>query len=218
MIIKFRILYSATVLFLVLACADHNEPNHLALLETSRVTNITSDGAQLEGYVQPVGDTRIGEAGFEVKVYYKDAFLIKASDIKQGHFSLFLTSSLRNGFSYSVRAYAKTAHSFIIYGNPISFTSKGSKAPIINDFTPKQGKANDVIIIQGDNFGVTPLENIVTFSKSIVLAGTTAVVLEASKTQLKVKCPDRDGTGNFFIYLEVGDHTVMAGESFTKVQ
>jgi len=210
---KFRIFYSIFLFPFFFSCADQYEPDHFAFVQTS-VTNVTSEGAQFNGKVQVVGNSTIVETGFEVSEnYINRQFSVKAPNIQQGNFSLLLTSSLRSNNQYNIRAYARTADSFTIYGNLVSFISKGSKAPVISDFTPTVGRANDVIVINGDNFGLAPSENFVSFNGY----GSNAIVEEASKTQLKIRCPAHIGTGNFRIYIEVGDYTVHSTEYFTLV-
>ncbi|MBP9924602.1 MAG: VCBS repeat-containing protein [Cyclobacteriaceae bacterium] len=60
-------------------------------------------------------------------------------------------------------------------------------APIITSFSPTSGKAGDIITIQGNGFGSTPSENVVSFGGLVGIKGS---VQSATATQLMVQVPE----------------------------
>src|SRR5690606_37368097 len=55
-----------------------------------------------------------------------------------GYFSLHITSDLEDGTVYTVRPFAKT-ESLTVLGDAMTFESKGSNLPKLDDFFPKMG-------------------------------------------------------------------------------
>jgi IPT/TIG domain len=69
-----------------------------------------------------------------------------------GNFDMNVQWDLVPGRTYSVTAYA-TSTGHAVYGKYIEFTSLGSLAPAVTDFSPKEGTWGDTITITGKNLG-----------------------------------------------------------------
>ena len=69
--------------------------------------------------------------------------------------------SLKNNTEYFVRAYLITDN-VIVYGNMLSFNSKGSLGPNLLNIEPNNGVWGDTIQIKGKNFSYVNASNKVT--------------------------------------------------------
>ena len=85
---------------------------------------------------------------------------------------------------------------------------QAGQSPVISGFEPASARFGSTITISGAYFSATPASNTVKFN------GITAVVTEASKTELKVTVPKNTAcTGN--ITVTAGNLTATSGSKFT---
>jgi|WetSurMetagenome_2_1015567.scaffolds.fasta_scaffold00001_221 N-acetylneuraminic acid mutarotase len=144
------------------------EPRSYPRIKTLPVTNISENGAVFNGEIYITGDEPIKECGF-VWSYHSDPNLNSSDRIKMlpeevpGRFSAIIPTTLTDGTNYKVRAYLKT-EKHLVYGQPVTFDSQGSMAPVINDFTPDSARWGDTLIIKGTNFSYLPYSNQVYFN------------------------------------------------------
>jgi hypothetical protein len=171
-------------------CTDHEEltKRSYPLVTTFEVTSITRSGAKFRGEISGVENDEVLEHGFLWNSY--PTLTLETSDKttlgeieNDGVFTSQISTTLNEGETYYVRAYVKTSR-HTVYGNAVSFLSLGSKAPVIKDFTPKKGFAQDTIEIRGRGFSYLKNKNIVKFHEA------TAKIISESDTLLRVSVPD----------------------------
>jgi hypothetical protein len=79
--------------------------------------------------------------------------------------------------------------------------------PAITDINPADGKPGELITIAGQNFGVTPSENVVFFG------GVRSIVKQASATELRVEVPPGVQSGP--VTVTCGGRTAMSPIPFS---
>lgn len=99
---------------------------------TLGVTEIDSSGARLNGEILKLGKAPIIEYGFilgETEPFYDNAEKIVSlpEEAQEGIISTKLEEYLIGGFTYNVKAFLRSADT-ILYGENVSFLSKGSQA------------------------------------------------------------------------------------------
>ena len=173
-------------LILVLACNKKSEYDY-PLIFTGAVNNITKDGADFNAKIVNLSKSDITTYGFvwdstdTPKLESSEKYVIKEPP-KAGVFSVSITSVLRTGLKYYVRAFISNGN-YTTYGLPVSFISLGSKAPQILDFMPKSGDLGDTVRIVGHYFSNRISLNIVKFGVF------QATVFKASPDTLMVTVP-----------------------------
>jgi len=208
--IRLLVLINILILF---GCSEREYPQPFPIAITYEVVNISSEGAEFRGSIESLGtDQKIIKYGFEWvesdNPKIKSSFLVISDNIKEGSFSKKVTNDMLVGANYLVRAFVQT-DKLIVYGNPISFVSKGSQPPTIVDFTPQRGFDGTEIIIEGINFSPTQLRNLVKLGDAIL------EVVSASETELKVILPSSTLVGDFKISLTVAGKEVFSDKSFS---
>jgi len=113
-----------------------------------------------------------------------------------GGFTATVTRDLVPNLKYYVVAYAKS-EKYLVYGEVLTFTSLGSKAPKILDFKPRIDSWNDTVTIMGNNFSNLLANTQVTFGSSI------AKVISCSADTIKVSVPDNLLIGSYRIKVSI---------------
>lgn len=92
-------------------------------------------------------------------------------------FAVNIDRNLVRNTAYIVKAYVTTKQK-TIFGNEISFISKGSKAPVITGFVPEKGMPGDTLKIKGEYFSSKNSDNKVTFSSVSpqIISSTDSVI------------------------------------------
>ena len=122
-------------------------------------------------------------------------------------FSVLIDRYLLKNVTYLVKVYITTKEK-TVYGNEITFVSKGGKAPVLNSFWPEKGFAGDTLLIRGQYFSGKNQYNKVYFSN------LTAQVIYSTDSLLKVIIPVLNESFTAVIKVEVGDYTVQADKNF----
>jgi hypothetical protein len=99
------------------------------IITTLEVTNIDQTGVTFQGKLIQKGKTPTMSYGFvwdtQNPMLYKSHFKGIVNDLTSDTFSIHIDSNLIEGLTYSVRAFATYNSDSIVYGNSITFTSKG---------------------------------------------------------------------------------------------
>ena len=147
---------------------DEVTPREYPRVKTLEVNEIISTGARFNAEILYT-NKEIIEYGF-VWANYENPTIdhsdkkVTAENIGAEHFSAKISTTLREGETYYVRAYAKN-NNYLVYGKVVSFTNLGSKAPELIDFLPKEGEVGDTIHIVGQNFSYLYDKNVVRFNE-----------------------------------------------------
>ncbi|PSR56515.1 hypothetical protein AHMF7605_24975 [Adhaeribacter arboris] len=80
--------------------------------------------------------------------------------------------------------------------------------PVIKEFNPDKGKAGIIVTLKGDNFAEDANRNSVQFN------GTSAEVIQASATQLRVKVPVNAPSGKILVQTSGGIATTLTSFTF----
>ena len=115
-------------------------------------------------------------------------------------FSVNIERNLVRNAPYIVKAYVTTKQK-TVYGNEISFISKGSKAPVITGFVPAKGMSGDTLKITGEYFSSKNSDNKVTFS------AVSAQIISSTDSVITVRIPVL--TESVFAAIQI----VVAGNS-----
>jgi len=145
-------------------------------VETLPVSDVSVDGATVNAKISSEGDEAVNSYGFEWKLQNKNA-LINQVSLPYGDEPEILTHVINSGLftdsTYSVRAFVTTIH-YRVYGEYVSFISKGCNSPVIKSIYPAEGTWGDTITIRGKYFNPVKNENKVLFGNRIaVVAGST---------------------------------------------
>jgi N-acetylneuraminic acid mutarotase len=197
--------------FAVLFCARQNEFD-FPLIQTGEVTDIDVTGALFHARITDLSNDNIVEYGFVWSVNenpdVSSSKVTISEAAKTGLISLKVTSDFLAGSAYYVRAYARN-NRYITYGKAVKFISKGSLAPVIIDFNPKEGSSSTQVTITGENFSGSLTGNIVKFGNVI------AVILEASTDKLIVSLPsDLAVSGVVNIFVKTANQLVKSRSTF----
>mgnify|MGYP003806781603 CR=1 FL=1 len=145
-------------------------------VKTLPVSDISFDGATVNAMISSEGDEAVTGYGFEWKLQSGSALVYTVSLSYEDEPEIFtydITSGLLFDSTYSVRAFVTTSH-YKVYGEYVSFKSKGCKAPVIKSLSPAEGTWGDTITIRGKYFSPVKNENKVSFgNRSAVVAGST---------------------------------------------
>jgi hypothetical protein len=181
-------------------------------INTLEVDSILESGAVFNGEVIQIGTQQITEYGF----VWNDKIVPELSNsekitfynsIGTGCFSAFISTTLKKGKTYNVRAYAKTKD-FTVYGKKVTFLSLGCGSPIIEDFVPKEGLWGDTVKIFGERFSFVIENNIVTFGN------IQATVINCSDTVITCLVPKGIYLGNVYISVSIADQKIKSNECF----
>ncbi len=132
---------------------------------------------------------------------------ISQGPLTTNSFSVLIERNLVKNAEYTAKAFVVTKEK-TVYGNEITFISKGGKAPIINSFWPEKAYAGDTLIIRGKYFSNKNELNKVKFSNQ------SAEVFYSTDSLLKVIVPVLIESVTAIIRLEVGDFIIQANKNF----
>lgn len=174
-----------------------------------RTVNIDEFGVEFKAEVQELGNSPIISYGFKW-IKGSDSFSKEINnELGIGDFSLKVTSDLIKDESYTVRPFVRTKD-YLVYGNQLSFKSKGSKAPKISSFEPNKGNSGDTVIIYGENFSVLK-------SRINVTLGTDIVdVISTDFNEIKFVVPQTLSiSGDVPIYVKSGEKLIQSNDLFS---
>lgn len=174
------------LLIIVFSCSKEDEFDY-PLIFTGEVTDVNNEGALFNGKITDVSKGDLIEYGFvwdtiPTPTIEDSEKIVVRSSAQAGVFSARVSTTLRNGTEYYVRAFARNSN-FVTYGKEVLFTSLGSVAPQILNFSPRTGNTADTLIIYGRNFSYTKSNNKVRFGE------LHAAVIKASQDTLVVLVP-----------------------------
>jgi N-acetylneuraminic acid mutarotase len=193
-----------SIFFLFFQCSQEFEVEETLhpKVETYSPEEITEQRAVLNGEILYTGSEAITDHGFvyadlpRPSIENAETVSLGATD-KAGKYQVPASRNMRKDNRYYVKAYAKTK-SYLVYGNEISFISKGGSIMAIKRFFPAEGVAGDTVYLIGEGFSTVPAQSIVTFN------GATAIVAKATPDTLTVTVPKEVKAGENKITLSSG--------------
>lgn len=132
---------------------------------------------------------------------------ISQGPLTTNSFSVLIERNLVKNTEYTAKAFVVTKEK-TVYGNEITFMSKGGKAPVINSFWPEKGFAGDTITIRGQYFSSKNYYN------KVVFDNLTASVFSSTDTLLRVIVPVLNESVSSFIRVEVAGLSGQAAKKF----
>lgn len=163
-----KILTISIAIFSLVTCNNYEFPKSpYPRIETLTVVNISEKGVMFQGNIIQLGEKEITNHGFvwgldeNLSIHNEDKIQLGAVS-SLGNFEANIKSGLNEGETYFVRAFVAT-EDYFVYGEAVSFTSKGSTPPIIKSFLPLEGTWGDTITIKGSYFSALAKNNIVKF-------------------------------------------------------
>lgn len=178
-------------------------------LMTLPVMNVGTNGATFRAEFTNRGDVEILKYGFvwaassrrEDPDLSSEDKIIYTGNISSQHFSSQVTTGLRVGTVYEVRAFVETEE-HTVYGQVVTFQSLGSEGPSIVKISPSSATIADTISIHGRNFVALTTANKVFFGIY------EAKVISATDSLIKVLVPD-------ILTKELKVSLTIAGTTFT---
>jgi hypothetical protein len=206
-------LITVVLLCFISSCKDWDYPQQFPIVFTDEIQNINSEGAELVGNVESLGSGQnIISYGFawseSEKPTLNSSHVLISEKIQKGRFVKIINKDLPAGTRYYVRAFIQTT-TLIIYGNQVTFTSRGSLPPVITDFTPKEGFDGTEITIEGQNFSSTVEGNIV------MLGALPCRVISATDSSVKIKSPTTKFIQDYSLSITVAGKTVVSETEFS---
>ncbi len=152
-----------TLSFLILSCAEDDSSN---LNQFHTVTTLEAEVLNEGGVILKGSFTKsegvVTDHGFKL-MRENEGYALKAISLgkpeKAGNFSVEISSDLESGRTYYYQAYIDVDQERI-YGDTQSFTSSGSKQPVISSVLPLKAHIDDTISIIGNYFGERSHANI----------------------------------------------------------
>lgn len=204
-------------LLLLLTMCEQKEkiqPRPYPRVRTFSVTEITPKGAVFHGEViyTPSPITDYGFVwSYNPNLNPNDSEVLSLGSLASaGKFEARIERSLKAGYMYYVRAYAKTSN-YEVYGDPITFLSLGSDAPVITKLDPPKGIVTDTIRIVGRNFSK--------ISSNIQVRFDTlkSKLVEASDSVLRVIVPPTLSIPSAFVSVSVLGNVTTSSTPFELV-
>jgi hypothetical protein len=200
------------LVILFFGCIEREYPQPFPIVFTKNIENITVDGVEFVGSAESLGSNQeiisYGFAWGEMeKPTINSSYTTISDNIKVGSFSKVVNNDLEEDVLYYVRAFIQT-ESLIVYGNIESFTSKGSKAPLITEFSPEKGVDGAEITIKGNYFSNKPERN------HVKIGNLTAKVTSSTETEIKATSPVSELIGDFDLSVTVAGKTAKASKKY----
>lgn len=182
-------------------------------ITTLDVANIGASGATFNAEIISGNINDIIEYGFIWDQQENLQIDVDDKCIIQGHmsekkFSAEVHSALAKGKLYYVAAFVRTSD-YLVYGNPVSFTSLGCEAPIIKDFNPKTGSWGDTIKISGKNFSYK------NSSIEVKLGNVSTVFVSSTDTTIKVVIPAQKNSEKVNLKVSIEGNSSESASQFT---
>ena len=202
------------VLILVLfnSCKEEDGSKGFPGITTSSILDITEEGVMISADIQENGLFEILDHGF---VYSTEGVANEAemNRISLGalsgkySFSSMIERDLVSGKKYIVKAYVKTKNR-TVYGNEVSFISKGAKSPVIKSILPGTAYIGDTVKISGKFFSTQNKGNIVYFGNDL------AITVSSNDSVVKVIVPDLSESATPQIKISVAEKTSVSDKRF----
>lgn len=201
------------ILFLIFAitgCEQEAEiqPKDFPVVISYPVENANSDGVTFSAEIITKAKTNLSDYGFKWGNSGAQFTYSISGEKNTGDFSLRVSSDLKNNEVYTYRAYVQTPE-FLILGNEVEFLSKGSKTPVIENFTPKEGFDGTTITITGSYFSLNPSRNMVKINDQ-----QTEILYQETDT-IVFKIPESDFVGEAQLKVIAGEESVISSEKLT---
>lgn len=199
------------LLVIAVSCKRENE-FAFPLIQTGEVTDIDSTGVVFHAKITDLSKTGITEYGFvwgPLSMKGTDPFKIVVQvSPNNGTFSAEVSTEMFSDTSYYVKAFARNEN-YTTYGKIVTFQSKGSRAPVILDFFPKEGTNGSRITIKGKNFSSYLSGNSVRFGKAV------PQIIDVSDESILVSLPDDlNVSGRVNITVETSGKTAISESKF----
>jgi hypothetical protein len=181
-------------------------------LYTLEINNANENGVVFVAEILNHENLNILEYGFlwskkvNVEINQSEKKII-TTNFSDGVFSSKIETALENGTEYYVRAYLITDE-YTVYGNMLSFDSKGSIGPNLKKIEPNNGVWGDTIQLIGNNFSYLNTSNKVTF-KSV-----EARVIESNDSIIKCIVPQVDNSVTLPVKVEVSKKASNSSVNF----
>ncbi len=216
---SFKILAFVSLFSLMAGCKKEEiESNEYPRINTLEVTNITKEGVVFNGEIISLGNTPVVNYGFvwsDSEIIYSgggknmEKILISGNNSK-GKFSKSIDFALKKDVQYTVSAIVQT-DSITVFGEAVSFYSKGSIAPEVDYFEPESGQIGDTINIYGSRFSSLS-SNI-----NVLFGDQKADLIESDNDHIVVVVPPFQGE-NVNLSVVSLDDTVQATDEFKLLE
>ena len=206
-------LWLALIVLQLAGCEKDNSGSQpFPEVNTLDITNVSSEGATFNAEIKMRGHSPIERYGFVWStIEHLDTTImdkvILSDNMESGKFSATISSTLKEGETYAVYAFAKTGE-YAVFGKSIQFKSLGSKGPVVTSFSPETGSWGDTITIRGKNFSYVGYEN------TVKLGTIQALVTSVSDSLLTIQVPEKINENKVNLTVSIFGNTSVAPEMF----
>lgn len=199
------------ICLLVISCMQEKDCDQ-PILFTEEVSEINSNGAVFAASQIDICDCEVLESGFVWDINPNpiletaEKYFIQEPYTKKS-FRKEITTTFMKDQIYYVRSFIKNSK-YLIYGNEVAFSSKGSSAPTITDFKPKVGNLGDTITITGSNFSYTVKKNVV------IIGGQYCNTISANQDTIRAIISNELNVASAQIEVSILGHTAKNIEPF----
>jgi hypothetical protein len=200
-------------IFLLVTCDNYEFPKSpYPRIETLPVVNISETGVTFQATITQIGEKEITNHGFvwgpteNLSIANEDKIQLGVTS-NLGAFEADIKSGLFKDETYFVKAFVAT-QDYFVYGEAVSFTSKGSTPPVIKSFSPSEGTWGDTVTIKGNYFSALAKNNVVkfgTFESNVVSSNDSTIICIV---------PNDIETLLVSIYVQVSGTTTEASNKF----
>jgi hypothetical protein len=197
---------------IVLGCTkEEPSPRNYPRVNTQTVSQITEAGAVFSGEITfasvPILDHGFVWSNVANADPGKGDILSLGPKSGAGPFSAPCTYALAQGGTYYVRAYA-LSEDHAVYGDMITFVSRGSSAPVLKDFYPKEGTWDDEITFVGENLSA------VESNMTIEFGAYRAFIIQSSSDKIIARVPYQLSQRETPVSLSLGSQKSTIASTF----
>lgn len=206
--------FAVAVLGILTMCnKDEYGARPFTRLITYEVSDISDSGVTCTAELVNRDDQAILEYGFIystdsiTSIHQGNKIVVKPKE-NENIFSYRIDQALITGQLYRLRSYLITAN-YIVYGNIVTFDSKGSRSPVIKSFTPLVAFCGDTLKIVGSDFSPFIGENIVKLNDQelFVVSASDSLILAIAESN----------TDNVTLKISVQGKEVIAGSTLKMI-
>lgn len=198
--------------FIAISCTkEEASPRNYPRVDTQAVSQITEGGAVFTGEITfasvPIIDHGFVWSNVANADPDKGDILSLGPKSGPGTFSASCTYALAQGGTYFVRAYA-LSEDHAVYGDIMTFVSRGSAAPVLKDFYPKEASWDDEITFVGENMSA------VVSNMTIEIGGYPAFIIKAASDKIIARVPYQLNKKETSVSLSLGSQKSSIADKF----
>lgn len=211
-----RLAFYCCLLMLFSCSKEENAAREYPRLNTIGVSHTTGSATLFNAEIINGNPAAVTEYGFVWGTGDNPMVELDSKKFKTGApaghaFTDTIYSGLKNGDTYYMRAYIRTAD-YLVYGKTISFKSTGNMGPQLTGFSPEHAAWGDTLRITGRYFGYNR-KNI-----QVKLGTITAPVIASTPESIDIVIPADKNNGKVPVIVSVDGIAFQSNSSFSYLE